>query len=91
MTLTLDNFDQQLPKDLLKKAQPYVGKSAVLYVDQGEDGIWKAEVGIDVGKYYAELVKKIIRAHSDRHGSVEYRATFKLAKEMDSLLYWQRG
>ena len=192
--LTLDTFEQTLPKDLLKKAQPYFLKGAVLYVDQGEDGVWHAEVDgtdtysveitldkrtitdsfcdcpvesatckhvvatlfalretlkkgvkqpkkagaarpgrppkkltiadlvkqvsadelraflidyagadktfatklqlhfadkderIDVGKHYTELIKKIVRTHSDRHGFVEYRATFKLAKEIDGLL-----
>ena len=39
-----------------------------------------------MGKHYAELIKKSIRAHSDRHGFVDYRATFKLAKEIDALL-----
>lgn len=191
MTLTLDNFDQELPKDLLKKAQPYFQNGAVLYLEPDDDGIWKAEVDgsdtysveitlngrtitesfcdcpvdsatckhvvatlfalrdqlkkqpkqpkklilgskskkltiadlvqqvsadelraflvqyatadktfatklqlhfadkderIDVGKHYAELVKKITRTHSDRRGFVEYRATFKLAKEIDTLL-----
>ncbi|MBC8154053.1 MAG: hypothetical protein H7Z72_14190, partial [Bacteroidetes bacterium] len=194
--LTLDNFDQQLPKDLLKKAQPYFLKGSVLYIDQADDGTWHAEVSgtdtysveitldkrtitdsfcdcpvesatckhvvatllalreeikkrakdpkkpgkpgestlgrkptkltifdlvkqvgadelraflveyaaadktfatklqlhfadkderIDVGKHYTELVKKTIRAHTDRHGFVDYRATFKLAKEIDGL------
>ena len=186
--LTLDNFDQQLPKDLLKKAQPYFQNGSVLYVDQNDDGTWQAEVDgtdtysfeitldgrvitdsfcdcpvesatckhvvavlfalreelkkqakqpkraakskkltisdlvqqvsadelraflvgyatadktfatklqlhfadkderIDVGKHYTELVKKITRAHGDRHGYIEYRATFKLTKEIDGLL-----
>ncbi|GAB3219629.1 SWIM zinc finger family protein [Spirosoma arcticum] len=186
--ITLDNFDQQLPKDLIKKAQPYFQNGAVLYVEQNDDGTWQAEVEgsdtysieitldgrtvtdsfcdcpvegaickhvvatlfalrdelkkrarqpktartskkltivdlvkqvsadelraflvqyatadktfatklqlhfadkderIDVGKHYAELVKKIIHTHSGRHGFVEYRATFKLAKEIDTLL-----
>lgn len=187
--LTLDNFDQQLPKDLLKKALPYFQKGAVLYVDQSDDGVWKAEVDgsetysveitldgrvvtesfcdcpvesatckhvvatlfalrdelkkqakqpktaakkskkltiaelvqqveanelraflteyattdktfatklqlhfaakddrIDVGKHYTELIKKLVREQSGRHGFIEYRATFKLAKEVDVLL-----
>ena len=186
--LTLDNFDQQLPKDLLKKALPYFQNGSVLYVEQNDDGTWQAEVDgtetysveitldgrivtasfcdcpvesasckhvvavlfalrdefkkqakqpkrpakskkltitelvqqvsadelraflveyatadktfatklqlhfadkderIDVAKHYTELVRKIIRAHGDRHGYVEYRATFKLAKEIDTLL-----
>ncbi len=187
--LTLDNFDQQLPKDLLKKALPYFQNGAVLYVDQNDDGLWQAEVDgsdtysveitldgrmvsesfcdcpvesatckhvvailfalreelkkqakqpkktpskskkltiselvkqasadelraflveyatadktfatklqlhfadkderIDVGKHYTELIRKTIRSHGDRHGYIDYRATFKLAKEVDTLL-----
>ena len=193
LTLTLDNFDQQLPRDLLKKAEPYFRNGSVLYIDQGEDGTWHAEVDgsdtysveitlngrtvtdsfcdcpvesatckhvvavlfslreelkkvakqpksgkstsgksskrltvaelvkqvgadelraflveyavtdktfatklqlhfadkderIDVGKNYTELIRKTIRAHGDRHGFIDYRATFKLAKEIDALL-----
>ena len=42
--LTLDNFDQQLPKDLLKNAQPYFLNGAVLYAKQDDGGVWRAEV-----------------------------------------------
>ncbi|MBD2701470.1 SWIM zinc finger family protein [Spirosoma sp. BT702] len=190
--LTLDNFDQQLPKDLLKKAQPYFQNKKVLYVEQDSNGIWQAEVEgsdtysveitlsgrtiadsfcdcpvesptckhvvavlfalreairkqgttsgkaakkvgkksgkltiadlvqqvsadelrafvvghatsdktfasklqlhfadkderIDVGKQYTDLVRKIIREHTDRRGFIDYRSTFKLAKEINTL------
>lgn len=189
MNFTLDTFDQQLPKDLLKKAQPYFQNGAVLYVEQDDSGVWQAEVEgtetysveitlkertitdsfcdcpvessvckhvvavlfalretmrkqaaqpsrkakkttgkltiadlvqqvsadelrafvvsyattdktfatklqlhfsdkderIDVGKQYTDLIRKTIRAHSDRHGFIDYRSTFKLAKEINTL------
>ncbi|MBC7569501.1 MAG: SWIM zinc finger family protein [Spirosoma sp.] len=185
--LTLDDFDRQLPKDLLKKAQPYYQDGSVLYVDQGDDGTWHAEVAgsdtysveitldkrtitdsfcdcpvesslckhvvavffalrdelkkqaaqpksgrtpkkltvadllkqvtadelrtfltdyaaadktfaaklqlhfaskderIDVEKHYADLLKRIIRSHQGKHGYIEYRETFKLARDMDEM------
>ncbi len=185
--LTLDDFDRQLPKDLLKKAQPYYQDGSVLYIDQSDDGPWHAEVAgsdtysveitldkrtitdsfcdcpvesnlckhvvavffalreevkkqaaqpksgrtpkkltvaellkqvtadelrtfltdyaaadkmfaaklqlhfadkderIDVEKHYADLMKRIIRSHQGKHGYIEYRETFKLARDMDEM------
>jgi len=40
---------------------------------------------IDLGKQYTDLLKKAIRDNSDR-GFVDYRATFKLAKEVDKVI-----
>ena len=42
--LTLDNFDQQLSRDLLKEAEPYYRNGSVLYIDQDEVGTCHAEV-----------------------------------------------
>ncbi|GAB3992077.1 hypothetical protein GCM10028807_24350 [Spirosoma daeguense] len=192
--MTLDNFDQQLPKDLLKKAQPYAQNGAVLYVEQDSNGVWQAEVAgsdtysveiildgrtisdsfcdcpvesatckhvvavlftlretlrkqpklgkkagtvkpkkttgkltiadlvqelsadelrvflveyatsdktfaaklqlhfaakderIDVGQHYVDLTRKLVQAHTDRRGFIDYRSTFKLAKEINTLL-----
>lgn len=185
--LTLDDFDRQLPKDLLKKAQPYYQNGSVLYVDQSDDGIWHAEVAgsgtysveitldkrtvtdsfcdcpvessvckhvvavffalrdelkkqaaqpksgrtpkkltvadllkqvtadelrtfltdyaaadktfaaklqlhfadkderIDVEKHYADLLKRIIRSHQGKYSYIEYRETFKLARDMEEM------
>jgi len=59
--LTLDDFDRQLPKDLLKKAQPYYQDGSVLYVDQSDDGVWHAEVaGSDTYSVEITLNKRTI-------------------------------
>jgi uncharacterized Zn finger protein len=45
---------------------------------------------IDVEKKYTELVQKLIRKYSDR-GYIDYKASFGLSKEADSLLETGRG
>ncbi len=40
---------------------------------------------IDVGKKYSEMIKKVIRKHSD-HGFVDYRSSFSLSNEIENII-----
>jgi len=80
--------------DLLKKIEAHEYREFILdYSAKNKDfkisfELFFADKGadIDVGKTYADMIRKLIKKHSDR-GFVDYRASIILAKEVTKLIY----
>lgn len=83
-----DGFHNLLQKISLPEYQEFIRRYATRDKDfKTEFELYFAakDDQIDVGQKYEDLLRKLIRKHSDQ-GFVDYRATFGLAKEVGKLL-----
>ncbi len=83
--LTIEGLLAKLTADEMRVFLNQVATSDKTFASRLQLQFADKDERIDLGKQYTDLLKRAIRDNSDR-GFVDYRATFKLAKEVDKVI-----
>lgn len=83
--LTIEGLLAKLTADEMRAFLTQVATSDKAFASRLQLHFSDKDERIDLAKQYTDLLKRTIRDNSDR-GFVDYRATFKLAKEVDKLV-----
>lgn len=84
-TLTIEGLLAKLTADEMRAFLTQIGTSDKAFASRLQLQFADKDERIDLNKQYTDLLKRAIRDNSDR-GFVDYRNTFKLAKEVDKVV-----
>ncbi len=84
-TLTIEGLLAKLTADEMRAFLTQVATSDKAFASRLQLHFADKDERIDLAKQYTDLLKRAIRDNSDR-GFVDYRATFKLSKEVDKVI-----
>ena len=61
---TLDNFEEQISREIVQRGRTYFQNDAVIYLDESDDNLWTAEVeGSETYQVEVELEGKTVKQY----------------------------